>query len=71
LAYGRAASASALDTLDEEDRCHQERPSVTAGTIFDRSRVPLADWFTAICSMTNQKYGISTPALQRLLGLGS
>ena len=22
--------------------------SVTAGTIFDRSRIPLADWFTAI-----------------------
>ena len=45
--------------------------SVTAGTIFDRSRVPLADWFTAIWLMTNQKYGISALGLQRLLGLGS
>jgi len=47
------------------------RVSVTAGTIFDRSRVPLADWFTAIWFMTNQKYGISALGLQRLLGLGS
>ena len=45
--------------------------SVTAGTIFDRSRIPLADWFTAIWFMTNQKYGISALGLQRLLGLGS
>lgn len=47
------------------------RVSVTAGTIFDRSRVALADWFTAIWFMTNQKYGISALGLQRLLGLGS
>lgn len=45
--------------------------SVTAGTIFDRSRIPLADWFTAIWYMTNQKYGISALGLQRWLGLGS
>lgn len=45
--------------------------SVTAGTIFDRSRIPLADWFTAIWFMTNQKYGISALGLQRMLGLGS
>ena len=45
--------------------------SVTAGTIFDRSRIPLADWFTAIWFMTNQKHGISALGLQRLLGLGS
>jgi transposase-like protein len=45
--------------------------SVTAGTVFDRSRIPLADWFTAIWYMTNQKYGISALGLQRLLGLGS
>ena len=47
------------------------RVSVTAGTIFDRSRIPLADWFTAIWYMTNQKYGVSALGLQRLLGLGS
>ena len=31
----------------------------------------MADWFTAIWLMTNQKHGISALGLQRLLGLGS
>jgi transposase-like protein len=45
--------------------------SVTAGTIFDRSRIPLQDWFAAAWYMTNQKHGVSALGLQRLLGLGS
>src|ERR1035438_6199564 len=55
------------------DHLHQNprKVSVMAGTLFDRSRVPLADWFTAIWFMTNQKYGVSALGLQRLLGLGS
>jgi transposase-like protein len=47
------------------------RISVTAGTVFDRSRVPLQDWFTAAWYMTNQKHGLSALGLQQLLGLGS
>jgi transposase-like protein len=47
------------------------RISVTAGTIFDRSRIPLQDWFTAAWYMTNQKHGLSALGLQQLLGLGS
>ena len=45
--------------------------SVTAGTIFDRSRVSLQEWFAAVWYMTNQKHGVSALGLQRLLGLGS
>ena len=45
--------------------------SVTAGTIFDRSRIPLQQWFAAAWYMTNQKHGVSALGLQRLLGLGS
>ncbi len=45
--------------------------SVTAGTVFDRSRVPLQDWFAAAWYVTNQKHGVSALGLQRLLGLGS
>ena len=45
--------------------------SVTAGTIFDRSRVSLQEWFAAAWYMTNQKHGVSALGLQRLLGLGS
>ena len=45
--------------------------SVTAGTIFHRTRLPLQDWFRAIWWMTDQKHRVSALGLQRLLGLGS
>ncbi|TKB75992.1 MAG: IS1595 family transposase [Nitrospira sp.] len=45
--------------------------SVTAGTIFHRTRIPLQDWFRAIWWMTDQKHRLSALGLQRLLGLGS
>ncbi len=45
--------------------------SVTAGTIFHRTRLPLQDWFRAIWWMTDQKHRLSALGLQRLLGLGS
>ncbi len=45
--------------------------SVTAGTVFHRSKVPLRLWFRAIWWLTNQKSGINAMSLQRLLGLGS
>lgn len=45
--------------------------SVTAGTIFHKSRVPLRKWFWAIFFMATSKKGISALYLQRQLGLGS
>jgi transposase-like protein len=45
--------------------------SVTAGTIFHRTRLPLQDLFRAIWWMTDQKHKLSALGLQRLLGLGS
>jgi transposase-like protein len=45
--------------------------SVTAGTIFHRTRLPLQDWFRAMWWMTDQKHRLSAVGLQRLLGLGS
>ena len=45
--------------------------SVTAGTIFDKTRTPLRTWFAAIWYLTSQKSGISALGLQRALGLGS
>lgn len=45
--------------------------SLTAGTIFERTRTPLKTWFLAIWFVTNQKHGTSALGLQRLLGLGS
>ena len=45
--------------------------SVTAGTIFHRTRLPLQDWFRAMWWMTDQKQRLSALGLQRLLGIGS
>ena len=45
--------------------------SVTAGTIFDTSHLPVKLWFRAMWHMTSQKNGISALGLQRALGLGS
>ena len=45
--------------------------SLTAGTIFHRSRKPLALWFRAMWQITSQKYGANALGLQRVLGLGS
>ena len=45
--------------------------SVTAGTLFQDSHVPLTTWFRAIWYVTSQKTGVSALGLQRVLGLGS
>jgi transposase-like protein len=45
--------------------------SVTAGTIFHRTRTPLRLWFEAAWQMTSQKHGVSALGVQRSLGLGS
>lgn len=45
--------------------------SVTAGTIFHRTRLPLQDWFRAMWWMTGQKHQLSALGLQRLMGFGS
>src|SRR6266699_779993 len=50
--------------------CHG-RTSVTAGTIFDRTRTPLTVWFTACWLFATQKDGISALSLQRALEIGS
>jgi hypothetical protein len=39
-----------------------ERTSVTAGTIFDRTRTPLTVWFMACWLFASQKDGISALA---------
>jgi hypothetical protein len=50
--------------------CHR-RTSVTAGTIFDRTRTPLTVWFTAYWLFATAKDGISALSLQRALEIGS
>lgn len=47
------------------------KTSVTAGTIFHRSRTPLTTWFAAIWFIMSQKNGMSALGLHRVLGFGS
>jgi hypothetical protein len=56
--------------LDQCRRCHYQA-SVTAGTIFHRTRMPLRVWFWAIFFVARHKQGISALQLQRDTGLGS
>lgn len=52
-------------------RSCRHQATVTAGTIFDKTRTPLTVWFAAAWYVTNQKQGVSALGLQRVLGLGS
>jgi transposase-like protein len=52
-------------------RSCRKRTSVTSGTIFHRSHLPLTTWFSAVWLATADKNGVSALALQRELGLGS
>ena len=47
------------------------KTSVTAGTIFHRSKYPLSTWFAAVWFVTSQKNGVSALGLQQALGFGS
>ena len=67
-ASGKAWPASPL--LWECAKCHRQS-SVTAGTIFQDSRLPLTLWFRAVWWVTSQKNGVSAMGLQRVLGLKS
>ncbi len=52
-------------------RCAQCRSdtSVTAGTVFAHSRIPLKLWFLAIWCVVSQKHGISAMGLARAVGI--
>src|ERR1043165_3154562 len=50
--------------------CHPQT-SVTAGTIFNKSRIPLRKWFWAIFLMATSSKGVSMRNLQKHLGVKS
>ncbi len=45
--------------------------SVTAGTVFQDTHLPLTAWFRAMWQVTSQKNGVSALGVQRVLGFGS
>lgn len=50
-------------------RCGHQT-SLTAGTIFHSTKLPLSTWFTGIYLVTQSKNGISAMSLSRQLGIG-
>lgn len=69
----RCSHQKAWKTDRGQFHCRQckYRVSVTAGTIFQDTRIPLRIWFRAIWQIVSQKNGISALGLQRVLGLKS
>jgi transposase-like protein len=49
----------------------RRQSTVTAGTIFDATHLPLQVWFRAVWLVTSQKSGASALGVQQVLGLGS
>src|ERR1044071_6944360 len=45
--------------------------TVTVGTVFERSKIPLSKWWLAMHLMGASKKGISAHQLWRMLGFGS
>lgn len=49
----------------------RKQVSLTAGTVFEGSRLSLRDWLYAIWLVAGEKRGVSAKSLQNALGLGS
>jgi transposase-like protein len=47
----------------------QHQCTVTAGTIFDKTRTPLTTWFDAAWHVTTAKNGMSAKTLERMMGV--
>ena len=54
--------------LYECGRCHRQT-SVTAGTVFHATKLPLTKWFWAIYWIASDKGDISTLSLSKLIGV--
>ena len=54
--------------LQQCNRCHHQT-SITAGTLFESTRLPLAIWFQAIYLISQDKKGVSAMELHRHLGI--
>src|SRR5262245_10546045 len=65
---GRAHCVLAYRHLYQCNACRRQT-SLTAGTIFDSTKVPLTIWFRAMYLLTQTKQGISSIELGRRLGV--
>ena len=57
-----------LRKLQQCNRCRRQT-SVTAGTVFDSTKLPLTSWFLAMYLMSQGRQGASAMTLHRHLGI--
>tara|TARA_R110002110_G_scaffold45692_8_gene139013 strand:+ start:1968 stop:2948 length:981 start_codon:yes stop_codon:yes gene_type:complete len=69
-AKAKEAKAKTRKGLYQCNSCRQQF-TVTVGTVFERSHVPLNKWLLATFLLTSSKKGMSAHQLMRTLGLGS
>ncbi len=55
-------------TLYQCHKCHHQT-SLTSGTIFEQTKLPLTKWFLAIYLITQSKSGLSALGLKREIGV--
>ena len=67
---GGTKAVAVGNTLFQCTECRHQT-SVTAGTVFQDTRKPLAMWFRAMWYVTSQQNGASALGVKRVLGLGS
>jgi transposase-like protein len=65
---GKVSGKSARPGLYYCGQCERQF-TVTVGTIFERSKVPLSKWWLAVHLMASSKKGMSAHQLHRLLGV--
>jgi len=68
---GTVGQATALETRPGWYQCNACRKqfSVTVGTLFERSHIPLGKWLMAAFLISSSKKGMSTHQLHRMLGV--
>jgi transposase-like protein len=65
---GRRHSLVKTRDLYQCSHCHHQA-SLTAGTLFEQTKLPLTTWFLAIYLVTQAKTGLSALALKRQIGV--
>src|SRR3954463_8164669 len=66
---GRGFCALRTRKVFQCNRCKKQL-SLTAGTVFQDTKLPLVTWFAAVYQLTQSKGGISSVELARRLGVG-
>lgn len=65
---GSSGCQLTMRKLQQCNRCHTQT-SITAGTIFSSTKLPLTKWFLGMYLVTQDKKGVSALSLRRSLGI--